>query len=63
MGQEPEERSIAGEAVIVSGMALVVGSGLFEWLVVSPDHPAYALLRVIGAVLAATIVTSLLPRQ
>lgn len=63
MVQEPNERPIAGEAVIVSGMALVVGAGLFEWLVISPEHPAHALLRVLGAGLAATLVTSLFPQR
>lgn len=63
MAMKPDEPTMAAEAVIVSGMALIVGAGLFEWLVISPDHPGYALLRVIGSGLVATIVMSLLPAE
>lgn len=60
MNQHPDERPIAGEAVVVSGMVVIVGSCLFEWLVISPDHPAHALLRVLAAGLAASLVMALL---
>ncbi|GJE38847.1 hypothetical protein [Methylobacterium persicinum] len=63
MGRKPEEPSTVGEAVIVSGMALVVGCCLFEWLVVSPEHPAHAVLRVLGSGVAASVVMAVLPRR
>ncbi len=62
MTQKPDEQSIASEAIIVSGMAITVGACLFEWLVISPDHPGHALLRVLAAVVAATLVMALLPQ-
>jgi hypothetical protein len=63
MAQKPEEHSVGGEAAIVSGMAVIVGAALFEWLVVLPDHPGYALLRVLGAAFAATLAVALIPGQ
>lgn len=60
MAQKPDERSVAAEMVVVAGMALIVGACLFEWLVISPDHPGYALLRVLAASLVATIVMAVL---
>jgi len=61
MTQKPDEQSVAAEAIIVFGMAIIVGACFFEWLVISPDHPGYALLRVLAASLVATLVTTLLP--
>lgn len=61
MTQEPEEQSVAAEAIIVFGMAIIVTACLFEWLVISPDHPGHALLRVLAASLAATLVMIFLP--
>ncbi len=55
MAQKPDERSVAAETVIVAGMAIIVGACLFEWLLISPDHPGHALLRVLAASLVATI--------
>lgn len=62
MTQKPDEQSIASEAIIVSGMAIIVGACLFEWLVISPEHPGHALLRVLAAGLAATLVMTVLPQ-
>ncbi|MCJ2015710.1 hypothetical protein [Methylobacterium sp. J-076] len=59
MTNEPDEPSVVAEAMIVTGMAVLVGAGLFEWLVISPNHPGHALLRVLGSGLAATTVTAL----
>ena len=61
MTQKPDEQSFTSEAIIVSGMAIIVGACLFEWLVISPDHPGHALLRVFAAGLAATLVMTVLP--
>lgn len=63
MTQKPNEQSVAAEAIIVFGMAIIVGAALFEWLVISPDHPGHALLRVLAAGLAASLVMTLLPQQ
>ena len=50
------QTALAGEAVVVTGAVIVVAAALFEWVVISPDHPGHALLRVLGAALAATVV-------
>jgi hypothetical protein len=60
MAHKPEERSAASETMIVSGTAVVIAAGLFEWLVISPEHPGHALLSVIASSLAATVVMALL---
>ncbi len=60
MAQKPDERSVAAETVVVAGMAIIVGACLFEWWVISPDHPGHALLRVLAACLVATIVMAVL---
>lgn len=63
MTRKPDEQSAAAEAMIIFGMAIIVGAVLFEWLVISPEHPGHALLRVLGAGLAATLMMTLLPQQ
>ena len=45
----------SGEALLVSVLLLLSGAMLFEWMVISPDSPVYALLRVIGAAAAAFV--------
>ena len=49
------QQALTGEVMLVSGAVLLVGAGLFEWVVISPDHPGHALLRVFCAGLAATL--------
>lgn len=60
MARKPEEPFAASDTMIVSGTALVVGAGLFEWLVISPEHPGHALLSVIASCVVATILVALL---
>ncbi|MCJ2093309.1 MULTISPECIES: hypothetical protein [unclassified Methylobacterium] len=47
--------ALSGETLLVSVLLLLSGAMLFEWIVVSPDSPGSALLRVIGAALAAFV--------
>lgn len=47
--------ALPGEALFISAGVIVLGAGLFEWVVISPDHPGHAVLRVLGAGLAATL--------
>ena len=47
--------ALPGEALLVSAAIIVIGAGLFEWVVISPDHPVHAALRVVGAGMAATL--------
>ena len=63
MAQRRDERLTVGEAAIISGAAMIVGACLFEWLVCLPDHPGYALLRVLGAAFAATLTVALIPSR
>ena len=51
-----DKTALPGEALLVSAAVIVLGAGLFEWVVVSPDDPGHAILRVLGAGLAATLV-------
>jgi hypothetical protein len=41
--------------LLVSVLVLLSAAMLFEWMVISPDSPGYALLRVIGAAVAAFV--------
>ena len=50
------QTALPGEALLVSGAVIVIGAGLFEWVVISPDHPVHAVFRVACAGLAATLV-------
>ncbi|MDP4004428.1 hypothetical protein [Methylobacterium sp. NEAU K] len=47
--------ALSSEALLASGLVLMTAAGLFEWLVVSPDNPGYAALRVCGAAVAAFV--------
>ena len=47
------------EAFVTSAAVIAIGVGLFEWVVISPDHPTRFVLRVICADLATTL--TLLP--
>lgn len=51
-----DQTALPGEALLVTAAVIVIGAGLFEWVVISPDQPVHALFRVIGAGLAATLV-------
>ena len=46
---------VSGEALLVSVLLLLSAAMLFEWMVISPDSPVSALLRVIGAAAAAFV--------
>jgi hypothetical protein len=41
--------------LLVSVLVLLSAAMLFEWMVISPDSPGYALLRVISAAVAAFV--------
>ncbi|SFM06814.1 hypothetical protein [Methylobacterium pseudosasicola] len=47
--------ALSGETLLVSVLLLLSGAMLFEWIVISPDSPSSALLRVMGAALAAFV--------
>ena len=47
--------ALSGETLLVTALVLISGAMLFECMVVSPDSPGYALLRVIGAAMAAFV--------
>lgn len=47
--------TMSGETLLVSALLLLSGAMLFEWFVVSPGSPNSALLRLIGAALAAFV--------
>lgn len=49
--------ALPGEAFLVSAAVIVVGAGLFEWAVISPDHPFHAVFRVFCASIAATLIS------
>lgn len=53
--------AVPAEAILISGAVVVIGAGLFEWVVISPEQPGHAVLRVLCAGLAATL--ALLPFQ
>ncbi len=50
------QSALPGEALLVSAAVIVIGAGLFEWVVISPDHPLHALLRVLASGVAATVI-------
>jgi len=45
--------ALSSETLLVSVLLLLSAAMMFEWMVVSPESPGYALLRVMGAALAA----------
>jgi len=47
--------ALSSETLLVSVLLLLSAAMMFEWMVVSPESPGYALLRVIGAALAAFV--------
>ncbi|AYO83710.1 MULTISPECIES: hypothetical protein [Methylobacterium] len=47
--------AVSSETLLVSVLVLLSAAMLFEWMVISPDNPGYALLRVIGAAVAAFV--------
>ena len=46
---------LSSETLLVSVLLLLSAAMMFEWMVVSPESPGYALLRVMGAALAAFV--------
>jgi len=47
--------ALSSETLLVSVPLLLSAAMMFEWMVVSPKSPGYALLRVMGAALAAFV--------
>ena len=47
--------ALPSEMLLVSGLVLLTGAALFEWMVISPDHPGSAVLRVAAAAVAAFV--------
>ena len=47
--------ALSSETLLVSVPLLLSAAMMFEWMVVSPESPGYALLRVMGAALAAFV--------
>jgi hypothetical protein len=47
--------ALSSETLLVSVLLLLSAAMMFEWMVVSPESPGYALLRVMGAALAAFV--------
>lgn len=47
--------ALSSETLLVSVLLLLSAAMMFEWMVVSPESPGCALLRVMGAALAAFV--------
>ncbi|MCJ2115261.1 hypothetical protein MKK65_01395 [Methylobacterium sp. J-001] len=47
--------ALSSETLLVSVLLLLSAAMMFEWMVDSPESPGYALLRVMGAALAAFV--------